>query len=166
MTLTLILTRHAKSDWSQGLDDFERPLNRRGRQAAPTIAEWLIGRGYLPDVVLVSGARRTVETWEKMAGLMPETATMESVPALYHASAGTILTVLHSQTAPTVMLIGHNPGIAVFAQQIANASPDHAKFAQYPSAATTVFRFSTDTWRDIDWGTGEVLDFVVPRDLA
>ena len=166
MTLTLILIRHAKSDWDAGLDDFERPLNRRGRQAAPTVAEWLIGHGYLPDAVLVSGARRTVETWERMAGLMPETATMESVPALYHANADTILTLLQSQTEPTVMAIGHNPGIGNFAQRITETYPDHAKFARYPTAATTIIRFDADAWREIKWGTGEVLDFVVPRDLA
>jgi phosphohistidine phosphatase len=166
MTQTLILTRHAKSDWAAGLEDFERPLNRRGRMSAPTIAKWLVDAGYLPDVVLVSGARRTVETWERMADAMPETATMESVPALYHASADTILRVLRSQTAPTVMTIGHNPGIGAFARRIVVEPPDHPRFSDYPTAATAVIRFSAASWRDIDWGTGEVLDFAVPRDLS
>lgn len=165
MSLTLILTRHAKSDWDAGLDDFERPLNRRGREAAPAIAGWLVGEGYLPDVVLVSGARRTVETWERMAGAMPETATMESVPALYHSSADTMLSVLRSQTTPTVMMIAHNPGIATFAEQIVDTPPDHPNFGHYPTAATTVIRFGAESWRDVGWGAGEVLDFVVPREI-
>lgn len=166
MSLTLILMRHAKSDWDAGLDDFERPLNQRGRDAAPAIANWLVDHGHRPDVVLVSGARRTVETWERMASAMPETVTVQSVPALYHSGPATILSVLHRQSAPSLMLIAHNPGIAAFAYQIVDAPPDHPKFSQYPTAATTVIGFDKDDWRDVTWGTGTVLDFTVPRDLT
>ena len=116
MPLTLILTRHAKSAWDDPeLDDFERPLDGRGRAAALNIGTWLITQGYLPDTVLVSGARRTVETWSRMAGIMPSTATMESVPALYLASADIILNVLRARRSPVIMLIAHNPGIGDFA---------------------------------------------------
>lgn len=167
MALTLILTRHAKSAWNNAaVDDFDRPLNQRGRVSAPVLADWLVAKGYLPDIVLVSGARRTVETWQRMAPAMPETATMESTPALYHADPKIILGVLKAQTTPTVALIAHNPGIAEFARRIVSATPDHPKFAQYPTAATTVIRFDQPKWADIDWGQGQVLDFIVPRDLT
>lgn len=166
MALTLILIRHAKSGWSDPtLDDFDRPLNQRGRVSAPAIAQWLVTQGYLPDIVLVSGARRTVETWQRMTPAMPETATMESTPALYHAGPKIILGVLKAQTSPTIALIAHNPGIAEFARRIVKTPPDHPKFAQYPTAATTVISFDAATWADVDWGQGEVLDFTVPRDL-
>ena len=166
MALKLILTRHAKSDWNTGLEDFERPLNPRGRKAAASVGKWLTKKGYLPDAVLVSGARRTLQTWEHMAGTMPNTVMMESIPALYHASADTILSVLQSHSAQTLMLIAHNPGIGVFAGRVTKTPPDHIKFGQYPTAATTVIEFREDTWKKIGWGRGEVLDFVVPRDLA
>lgn len=166
MGLTLILTRHAKSDWDSGLGDFERPLNQRGREAALAIGNWLVEHGYRPDVVVVSSARRTVETWERIAPKLPDTAAVESVPALYHSSPDTILSVLHGQNARNLMLIAHNPGIAAFADQIVDAPPDHPKFSQYPTAATTVIGFDKEDWKDVTWGTGTVLDFTVPRDLT
>lgn len=167
MPLTLILMRHAKSAWNDpALDDFDRTLNPRGRAAAPAIAEWLVGKGYLPDTVLVSGARRTVETWERMAPVMPETATMESNPALYLAGPDIMLNVLKAQTAPTVAIIGHNPGIAEFAERIGKTQPQHPDFQRYPTAATSVIRFDIETWSKVDWFTGEFLDFIVPRDLT
>ncbi len=166
MTLTLILTRHAKSSWDDPLlDDFERPLNGRGRRSASSIARWLVGKGHLPDKVVVSGARRTVETWENMAPVMPETATMESTPALYHAGSDVIFGVARSQSARSMMVICHNPGIASFARQIVSTAPAHPDFSRYPTCATAVMEFQADNWNDLAWGSGEVVDFVVPREL-
>ncbi len=158
--------RHAKSAWDDpAQDDFDRPLNGRGRKSAPAVGRWLAEKGYLPDTVLVSGARRTVETWERMARVLPETAQMQSAPALYLAEPKVILGVLRSQSTPTVMLIGHNPGFAILAGALASAPPNHPKWSQYPTAATTVFEFDCETWADIEAGSGRVIDFVVPRDL-
>lgn len=166
MTLTLILTRHAKSDWGDpALDDFERPLNGRGRTSALKLGKWIIEQGHLPDIVLVSGARRTVETWGRMSEAMPETATMESVPALYMASADIILNVLRARNSPVIMLIAHNPGIGDFARRIVGTPPDHPKFDIYPTGATTIIRFGAGNWSEIGWGTGEVMNFAVPREL-
>lgn len=166
MPLTLILTRHAKSAWDDpALDDFERPLNGRGRSSALKLGNWLISNGYLPDTVLVSGARRTVETWARMSEKMPSTATMESAPALYLASADIIMNVLKARKSPVIMLIAHNPGIAEFARRIVSAPPHHEKFDKYPTGATSIIEFDTDQWKAIDWKSGRLIDFVVPRDL-
>ncbi|MEM7718439.1 MAG: histidine phosphatase family protein [Pseudomonadota bacterium] len=167
MALTLILMRHAKSSWADpGQDDFDRPLNARGRRSAPAIAHWLVQNGHLPDVVLVSGARRTVETWERMATRMPETAEMKSAPAMYLADPSLVLNVLKSQTAPTIMMIGHNPGFALLSGQLVEAAPDHPKFKDYPTAATTVMEFTAMSWNEIELGTGRIVGFTVPKDLA
>jgi len=166
MPLTLILTRHAKSTWDDPTqDDFDRPLNDRGRKSAPAIGRWLAEKGHLPDVVLVSGARRTVETWERMAHTLPETAEMQSAPALYLAEPKVVLGVLRSQSAPTIMLIGHNPGLALLATSLADSVESHPKFSQYPTGATTVFLFDVDQWSEVQAGTGQIVDFVVPREL-
>lgn len=166
MSVTLILTRHAKSSWGDPqIDDFDRPLNGRGRKSATAIGAWLAERDLVPGEVLVSGARRTVETWQGVAPEMPTQAKMRSEPALYHASAMTILGALRAASAPIVMLIAHNPGIGDCARQLADGAPDHPKFAQYPTCATTVMQFPGPTWRDINWGQGQVLEFMVPREL-
>ncbi len=167
MTLTLILTRHAKSSWDDlAQDDFDRPLNGRGRKAAPAIGAWLAENGYLPDEVVVSGARRTVETWSRMASELPETATMQSNPALYEASSDTIFGVIRSLSSPTVMLIGHNPGMGTLASRLVSAAPAHPKFAVYPTGATTVMTFDASDWKDIEYGSGRIADFAIPRELT
>ena len=166
MPLTLILMRHAKSSWDDpSIDDFERTLNGRGRKSAAAMGDWLVKKGYLPDLVLVSGARRTVETWSRMAGAFPETATMQSAPALYMGSADIILGVIRAQNAPTLMVICHNPGIAGFARKIVRAPADHPRFHDQPTAATSVIEFEAESWADVDWGEGEVVDFAVPREF-
>ena len=166
MSLTLILMRHAKSAWDDPLlDDFDRPLKGRGRKSAPAIARWLNERGHVPDEVIVSGARRTVETWTRMAGELPSAATMRSEPALYHAGAETMLRVLQGATAQRTMLIGHNPGIADFASRLARAPYPHDRFDDFPTAATAVMTFDVPTWKDAGWATADVVDFTVPRDL-
>ena len=167
MTLTLILTRHAKSDWgTPGLDDFDRPLNDRGRRAAPRIGAWLAERGHRPDEVVVSGARRTVETWAGIATAFDPAPPVRTDRTLYDASAERILAALNRARAPATMLIGHNPGIGNFARRLAIAAPPHPRFEDYPTGATTVFRFVRDDWAEVGWGEGEVVDFTVPRDLA
>jgi phosphohistidine phosphatase len=72
MTRTLILIRHAKSDWEHpALDDHDRPLNARGQRSAPRIGAWLAAQGLAPDAVLCSTARRTRETWQGIATRLP-----------------------------------------------------------------------------------------------
>ena len=167
MARTLILTRHAKSSWSDpSLDDFDRPLNARGRKSADAIGAWLRGAGQSPDEVLVSGARRTVETWSRMAHHFPPTATMTSNPALYLASAPMILGTIRTQSVPTLMVICHNPGIADFATQIVTATPTHPRYQDFPTCATSIIEFNTTNWADIDWSTGRVTDFAIPRELT
>jgi len=166
MTRTLILTRHAKSSWGDpSLDDFDRTLNARGRKSAVVIGTWLRGNGYVPDEVIVSAARRTVETWERMAPEMPADTVMRGEPGLYHASAETMLKVLRTARAATVMMIGHNPGIADFAARIVLSPAAHDRFSDYPTAATTVIEFPSESWEAVDWGTGRIKDFVIPREL-
>lgn len=166
MSLTLILTRHAKSSWDDPrLDDFDRPLNGRGRNSAAAIGAWLASRNFVPEEVIVSGARRTVETWERMRPEMPEVAPMRSDPMLYHANAPAMMGVLRSATAPIVLMIAHNPGIAEFAERMVETPPDHPRFFDYPTCATTVMQLPEKNWADATWQSAQVIDFVVPREL-
>lgn len=158
----LILTRHAKSDWGGGLPDHERPLNARGRRAAAIIGDWLRDKGYLPDAVLCSSATRTRET----LALMQMDAPARFDDALYHAAPQTMLTVLQGAEGDCVLLLGHNPGIGLLAAALVSAPPDHPRFDDYPTAATLVVRFDIDTWKDLALHSGEVADFIVPRDLT
>lgn len=158
---TLILMRHAKSDWSRGVEDHARPLNARGAKAARTMAKWLRTAAPPPTEALVSDALRTVQTWEGLGfdGLVPS-----FTPRLYHAAPETMLAVLRAAHGDCVLMIGHNPGIAEFAALLAAAPVDHPDFCRYPTAAVTILAFDADTWATVAFGTGSVLAFRTPRD--
>lgn len=162
MTLRLTLIRHAKSSWDGEEPDHDRTLSPRGREAADALGRWLVGQ--VPEEALCSAAARTRETWARIAGAChgPEA---RPVPELYHADPATILRVLRTATAPHVAIIGHNPGIATFAHRIAARPADHARFGDYPTGATTVITFDAPNWAEVSWGMGQVVDFVIPRDL-
>ena len=168
MTLRLILTRHAKSDWSHpGQDDFDRPLNHRGRRDAPRIGGWLASRHYRPDTVLCSAAERTRETLDLVLpalgpGPAPAVALRHD---LYHAEPDTILAALATAQGQTVMVIGHNPGIAALARALVHDRPAHPRFEDYPTAATAVIDFALPGWSAVGPQGGALRDFVVPDDL-
>lgn len=160
----LILTRHAKSSWDDPLmEDRDRPLNERGRAAALELGDFLASRGLEPEEVLCSSAERTRETWDQVARAVIETRPDVSyVESLYHAAPEMMLQVLRTATAPTVMMLGHNPGIAEFAHQLP-ARPIHdPDFRRYPTCATLIVDFQIDSWEEAAPGQGSVLDFFTP----
>lgn len=158
---TLIVMRHAKSDWSSaGTADVDRTLNKRGRASAKAIGDWLSVGGYAPDLVLCSSAQRTAETWENM-GLSAE---IHYLRQLYLAAPSTILDTLRAVQGNCVLVLAHNPGIAAFAEAIAAAAPDHDRFYDYPTAATLVAEFDGD-WSELAPGKAIARAFTVPRDL-
>jgi len=167
MTKRLILTRHAKSSWDDPLTpDHDRPLNERGKAAAADLGGWLASRGHVPDQVLCSDALRTRKTWSGVAPALPGTPVLDLKPALYHAGPDVMLAVLRHATGNTVMMIGHNPGIAEFAQRLVREAPLNPLFARYPTGATLVVDFAIDDWAEADWGGALVLEFIVPREIA
>lgn len=161
MPLTLILMRHAKSDWKAGLSDHERPLNARGRRSATNLGKWLKENGFAPDEALVSDAARTVETYDRLRCDAP----MRAVPALYLAEAHEMRDVLMQASGRVVLMVGHNPGIAELAEALVETPPDDGNFLRYPTGATSVIRFDADGWTQVAPGEGKVVDFVVPRAL-
>lgn len=159
---TLILMRHAKSSWKQGLVDRDRPLNGRGRMAARHLGAWLRDTGITPDQALVSDAERTQETFQRLGtGLEPELHA-----SLYLAAPEQMLEVLRGATGACVLMIGHNPGIADLAERLVKLPPEHDGFLRYPTGATLVVSFDVEGWAGIQPGMGQVREFVVPRELS
>lgn len=160
----LILTRHAKSSWDDPLmADIDRPLNARGQAAARELGDFLASRGLEPEEVLCSTALRTRETWDGV-----ESAAIETRPEvifvedLYHAAPEMMLQVLRTASAPTVMIVGHNPGIAEFAARLPAKPIYSPDFRKYPTCATLVVDFPIDDWSDVAPGQGDVLEFFTP----
>jgi phosphohistidine phosphatase len=166
MTLRLILIRHAKSDWADPMmDDHDRPLNKRGRKSADAIGAWLAGNGHVPDLALVSTAARTRDTWERVAKAFDKPTPTAFHDALYHAEPDAMITLLRATPAPTVAMVGHNPGAAFFARALLAAPPADARFDRYPTGATAVMEFDIDDWAGLTWSTGALVDLAFPRDL-
>jgi phosphohistidine phosphatase len=163
----LILTRHAKSSWDNpATPDHERPLNKRGTAAAAELGGWRASRGYVPDEVLCSDALRTRKTWAGLAPALPGTPALHLKPALYHAGPDVMLAVLRHATEDCVLMIGHNPGIAEFAARLVAHAPLNDEFSRYPTGATLVCEFTADSWADVDFGQGAMVDFVVPSEIV
>jgi phosphohistidine phosphatase len=163
----LILTRHAKSAWDDpAMADHDRPLNERGKAAAADLGQWLASRGYVPGQVLCSDALRTRKTFSGLAPALPDLPLLELKPALYHAGADVMLAVLRHASADTVMMIGHNPGIAEFAARLVASAPLNPEFHRYPTGATLVADFAAQSWADVAYGQGAVVDFIVPREIV
>ncbi len=163
----LILTRHAKSSWDDPLTpDHDRPLNDRGKAAAADLGQWLASRDYVPGEVLCSDSLRTRKTFSGIAPALTGAPVLELKPALYHAGPDVMMAVLRHATADTVMMIGHNPGIAEFAARLVAHPPQAADFARYPTGATLVVDFDVADWETVTFGTGVTVDFVVPREIV
>ncbi|GGX68713.1 phosphoglycerate mutase [Tateyamaria omphalii] len=162
MTRTLILMRHAKSSWDHpALMDHDRPLNMRGKASALAMGDWLRRKGYVPEAAVSSTSERTGQTFLGLSFDVP----VRFSRVLYHARAETMMAVLKEQTEQTVLMLGHNPGIAEFAEQLVEQPPEHMRFLDYPTCATTIIRFDMDSWTEVDWGVGQVVDFAVPREV-
>ncbi|MDU9005907.1 SixA phosphatase family protein [Sedimentitalea todarodis] len=162
MTRTLILMRHTKSSWDDyTLADHDRRLNKRGQRSAKALGEWLSDKPWQTDQALVSTATRTRETFAGL-GLSLDA---EFTRTLYHADAAELQLVLETAVGATVLMIGHNPGISEFAQDMAATAPKHPRFSDFPTGATVVMEFDIQGWDDVETRTGRVLDFVVPREL-
>ncbi len=160
--MRLILMRHAKSDWSSmDQPDKARTLNARGQKSARAMGDWLRAHGYVPDLVLCSSAARTRQTLD----LLALSSKVEFADALYLADQEEMLNCLSDATGQCVLMVGHNPGIAEFAIDLARETPDHPQFYNYPTCATTVFDIEADNWAELKQGCGTVLDFTVPRDV-
>lgn len=110
---TLILLRHAKSDWSGGAADVARPLAKRGRRQAPEAGRWLAANVDRIDLAVVSPAIRARSTWDLVAAELDVRPRTRVDDRVYAASDRELLTVVRElpDEVATVVLVGHNPGL-------------------------------------------------------
>ncbi|GAB1511792.1 SixA phosphatase family protein [Actinophytocola sp. KF-1] len=111
MNRTLVVIRHAKSDWSHDVPDDQRPLNPRGRREAPLIGQWVAEHVGAVDLVLCSTAVRARETLSRSGLTAAEVRHDERVYAAGHQDLMSVLDEV-SDDLGTVALVGHNPGLS------------------------------------------------------
>jgi phosphohistidine phosphatase len=166
----LYLLRHAKSSLgSPSLDDFDRPLNARGQQAATAMANHFRQRGIRPDLVLCSPATRTRETWALVSEGLPVGAKVIAPPPLYGASLKALIDVISSTPGDgaDILVIGHNPSIQELALWLTTGASTARKHMRtnYPPAALATIHINTEDWSCLSAGIGSLEDFVTPSDL-
>jgi phosphohistidine phosphatase len=113
MRRRLIVLRHAKSDWSGGVADHDRPLAGRGRREAALAGRWLGQNAADIDLVVCSSAKRARQTWKLVAKQLDNVPPSRVDDRLYAASVRGLLAVVRKlpDSARAVLLIGHNPGL-------------------------------------------------------
>jgi phosphohistidine phosphatase len=141
---TLILLRHGKAETTSGAGgDFERGLTERGKSDSAMIGQTLARAGIAPDLVLVSPARRAIETWEAARAAFPN-ARAAPARELYHATPQALEEAIEAAGAAvsSLMIIGHNPGMHELAVALASRQAGGAAAAlpgSFPTAAAAVF---------------------------
>ena len=120
---TLVLIRHAKSDWSANVSDLHRPLNRRGRRQAPESGRWLAQHLQPIEQAIVSPAQRALSTWDLVAGELPDQPPVTVDDRAYTFDAGGLLPIIRglSDDVGTVALVGHNPAMEELARHLTGA---------------------------------------------
>ena len=146
----LTLMRHADARWKDaGLSDLERPLSRRGTNAAQAMARRLLALELVPDLVLVSPARRAQQTAEILARELPAAAgRLRREGGLYLAGAPELLNVVRG-IGPRVahlMVIAHNPGLSELVELLAPEGPDPT----LGTASVCSMAFECEAWAAVD----------------
>lgn len=160
---TLILMRHAEADW--GLDDFNRPLTRRGHEQAPRAGQWLLEHGFIPEMLVSSAALRTRQTTTWVSQALGEKAPTASLDErLYNAPASCLLTTINRAPAgvQTLMLVAHLPGVQDAALQLARPDSDYEALMDasygYAPSSLTVLQVESD-WDQLMEGEARLTHF-------
>ena len=155
-----LLMRHAKSSWDNQLNsDHERPLNERGKSDAPNMAKYIVEKGFLPELMLVSDSVRTRETRELIMPFLPAISTQFSA-RLYMASAQTIIDHIKNtdNLLDTVLVLAHNPGITEAFYELAHVHIDNV-----PTAGVGCITFDVDSFKNIVPHTAHLEYFIYPK---
>jgi phosphohistidine phosphatase len=161
---TLYLVRHAKSSWENpGIRDFDRPLNLRGLNDAPRMAQMLVKMGIKPDYLMSSPAKRAITTaifFSEAFEIDPNTITRD--PTLYEALPQDIHRVISRlpETAKTVFIFGHNPTFTDIANHFTEDFIDNL-----PTCGVVKITSSAASWDTFYEGNSKVIACYFPKEV-
>jgi phosphohistidine phosphatase len=160
--LRLLICRHAKSSWQDAsLNDFDRPLNKRGERDAPEMGRRLARHGVRPDLIMTSPASRAFLTalhYARQLGIPLE--EIRRNPAQYAASVPELIRLIRSVDSGvgTLMLVGHNPESTELANALGGLSIDNI-----PTSGIVALTFAQCGWADLTADSGTLLFFDYPK---
>ena len=169
--LRLAILRHAEAVPLAGGGDVERELTPAGRTMAERMGRYFRRQGFKPDLTLVSPSKRTRQTFEAMQRGAEEKFEVSFLPDLYSASLSTLEDLLADapKEAKFLLLIGHNPGLAEFANALAGKGK-RSELARmrghFPTPCLAVIDFDAKNWKKVERGEGKLEYFITRRALA
>lgn len=158
----LYLLRHAKSSWDDPhLSDFERPLNERGKKAAPLMGRVIKERELKIDKILCSPAKRTKETLASLNEAADLKSSIDFVDGIYEASVGQLRKILRGQKNKfeSILMIGHNPGMESLQEDLTG------QWERFPTACLASINLGIEDWHDLDPGCGSLEFILRPKSL-
>ena len=157
----LILIRHAKSSWSNPLlEDFERPLNKRGAKNAPFMAKILKQKEVNPDLIISSPSKRTKDTLYFFIKEFDYKGEIIFEESIYEAPYINILKVIKNidDKHKTIFLFGHNPGLNDLADFLLGRFEDNI-----PTCGVLKINFDTNYWKNISKDNSKLIFFNFPK---
>lgn len=153
--MKLWVLRHAKSDWTRALPDFDRDLNERGERNAEELRTWLAEQDSLPEQIITSPAVRAARTAQAARDAC-EAVEFTSDLRIYHGDAYSMLRVINevADDVDSLLIAGHNPGITYFVNRLG----EEPVIDVLPTCGLARFSVSSP-WRDLDFGDAK-LDFL------
>lgn len=158
----LTLIRHAKSDWNTAVNsDFERPLNQRGKTAAPLMGERLAGRGCQPDLLLSSPAKRARQTAKRVARQIghPKDDIVYN-QEIYEADLDTLTELIREldDRYQEVMLFGHNPGFSELGEWLTPEAPEWL-----PTCGLLELELPIEHWEQVEQDCASLVLYDYPK---
>ena len=149
------------------MDDLERPLAKRGREAARRMGQYLADEQLVPDLALVSPARRTQETWTLAKGSLGD-VPMRSEPRIYEAPPDRLLSVVKGvePEVGTLLMVGHNPGFEELLRLLVPAENRSGAMRKYPTAGLAEIDIPARAWHELSPRSGRLVRFVTPKTLG
>lgn len=164
-TRKVLLMRHAKSSWSTpGLKDFDRPLNKRGERDAPRMGRYLQELQLIPDQIFSSPATRAKSTILKVINALElPSGTITWNKDLYFNGVEAYLNAIRraDENSKIMMTVGHNP----MTEDVISKLSGNSSRKVIKTATIACLEFKTNSWKDIQYGAGELKWVISPKDL-
>ncbi len=160
----IIIMRHAKSDWSTGDPDFDRPLNKRGKKAAPVMGSEILKRDIVPELILSSPAKRAKQTLKKVVKAMNYEGEIEYHDEFYSAHESNIIEAIQKvdDKYSRIMILGHNPTLESLISVLVNKKTIDITM---PTAAVALLETDMLYWKILTLKSCHLKLLLKPKEL-
>ncbi|MFN3021315.1 SixA phosphatase family protein [Chryseobacterium sp. TY3] len=156
---TILLIRHAKSDWPEGVEDFDRPLTKTGQENAPRMATFLKNKSVNIDTFISSPAKRALDTCALFSEVFDKKFSTDH--QLYNAREQHFENVIYGlpKDSNCVAIFSHNNGISNFANYLTD------EIINLPTCGVAAYQVDCEDWSDFEMANKKFLYFYSPKNI-